>query len=178
MRMLSAAIILLSVSSSVLADEATVDAAQVAKDKRTVETLMRLPNYDVNANAKVKASVLRHLETVKGTPSYLELIERFQLFDTRDDLLELVLNDPASTNGVKATQLLVKFGALAKFQETIDGENTEQAAKAVTALGFHSGEGEPSSRPTLVTNELGLFGRAVKPSIVGPHLAQLRSGSL
>lgn len=112
------------------------DDAQAIKDAAIVETLLRLPNIDVNTNPKMKAAVTRHLETKKGTPRYLELVSRFKLRDAGDDLVHLVATDPASTLGVGAAKLLLEFKDSERVQKALNGEDEKRALGMATAIGL------------------------------------------
>ncbi|MEC7497731.1 MAG: hypothetical protein VYE67_05405, partial [Planctomycetota bacterium] len=54
------------------------DDAQLAKDTRTVETLLRLKSIDPNTNPKLSSAVSRYLKTVEGTARYLEVVEQLK----------------------------------------------------------------------------------------------------
>src|SRR5687768_5158194 len=106
MRLLCRLSLLLALSpAAVFAD----DPAQRAKDAVIVRTLMRLPGIDLNSKPDAKAALLRHLETIRGSEQYLELVEKFKLRETRDELLRLALEHSESTLGMKAAGLLVRF---------------------------------------------------------------------
>lgn len=109
---------------------------QAAKDKLIVETVLRLPSFDVNSNEKVKAAVMRYLDTQRGTPRYLELVERFRLTDTTAELLRMSIENPASTEAVKAASLLLEFGAERLLLEVVDGQDRVRAERALLALGY------------------------------------------
>src|SRR5262245_47163075 len=98
--------LLLALSPSALFAD---DAAQRAKDALIVRTLMGVPGIDLRSKPDAKAALLRHLETIRGSEQYLELVEKFKLRETRDELLRLTLEHSESTLGVKASSLLVKF---------------------------------------------------------------------
>jgi putative heme-binding domain-containing protein len=117
----------------ILADES--NAAQAAKDRTVVETLLRLKGMDVNSSPNWKAAAIRHLETVKGTPKYVELVEKLKLRGVEDELFRVAVTDPVSTHGAKAAELLVRAGELARFQKAISGSDEQLAANAVIALG-------------------------------------------
>src|SRR4051812_2340709 len=86
------------------------DDAQRAKDALIVRTLLRLPGVDLSAKPEAKAALLRHLETLRGSEPYLDIVEKFQLRETREELLRLALEQSESSLGVKAAGLLVKQG--------------------------------------------------------------------
>ena len=66
------------------ADE--VDEATRAKDARRVKALLRLENAQLSEDAK--ASVLRYLQTKKGTEEYLSIVAKFQLKEAKEELVE------------------------------------------------------------------------------------------
>ncbi len=120
-------------SHVVLADEP--NPAQAAKDRTIVETLLRLKGVDVNSSPNWKAAVTRHLETVKGTPKYVELVEKLKLRGVEEELFRVAVEDPASTHGAKAAALLVQSGELARFEQAVTGPDEPLAVQAVNALG-------------------------------------------
>jgi putative heme-binding domain-containing protein len=75
------------------------------------------------------------LETVKGTPKYVELVEKLKLRGVEDELFRLALEDSASTHGAKAAALLVRVGETARFEQAAGGTDETAALQAVTALG-------------------------------------------
>src|SRR5436309_5206249 len=85
------------------------DPVQQAKDAKIVETLQRLEGFDISGRPDIRAAVLRHLATIKKTEPYLMLVRRFELKETSDELVSLVLDNPASTMGVESAKLLVKL---------------------------------------------------------------------
>jgi len=112
-------------------------AGQAAKDAAIVETLLRLPNIDVNKNEKMKAAVTRYLESRKGTERYLELVEKFNLKDTGQELLRLIGEDPSSSLAVRAAGLLLKSDENVAFlQKAIHSNDEEASVGVVTSLGL------------------------------------------
>ncbi|MDA1051920.1 MAG: c-type cytochrome [Planctomycetota bacterium] len=131
MRWIACFLILLSTARTTCGDD-----AQAAKDATIVETLLRLKTVDVNSNPKLKDAVLRHLELHKGTPKYVDLIERLNLRGVEEALLQLALADPASTEGVRAGELLLKRGQAELIAARIDGDDEDVATKAISLLGY------------------------------------------
>lgn len=112
--------------------------AQRAKDALIVKTLLRLPGVDLSAKPGAKAALLRHLETLKGTEQYLELVERFSLRETGDELLKLAVEQSEVTAGVKAAGLLVKFDERERLTKAIADPDPAKGAKVVTVIGLLS----------------------------------------
>lgn len=137
---LAALLIPVFLSSSSLAQDPARDAA-------IVETLLRLPGYNLDANAKAKAAVLRHLETQKGKPRYFELVEKLKLHAAADSLLEMALTKPDSQDGVKAASLLFAFDKAEPLLKTADAKDEKQALAALKVLGL---TGDPKAIPHLL----------------------------
>ena len=79
-------------ASSLSSHGQEVSSAQAKRDATVVETLIRLKRFDVQSKPKLKAAVLRHLETQKGTPKYLELIERFNILFKELQLIQILIS--------------------------------------------------------------------------------------
>ena len=110
-------------------------AAQAAKDRAVVETLLRLKGVSVNANPAWKAAATRHLETVKGTPKFVELVDKLNLLGVEDELFRVAMEEPTTSHGAKAAELIVRFGEFGRFGKAILGSDETQALKAIVALG-------------------------------------------
>src|SRR5262245_37760830 len=85
------------------------DPAQRAKDAIIVRALLRLPGIDLSNKPEQKAALLRHLETIKGSEQYIDIAEKFQLRETRQELLRLTAERGDESLGMKAAGLLLKF---------------------------------------------------------------------
>lgn len=107
-----------------------------ARDAAVVQTLLRLPQFDVNAKPKWRAAVLRHLETLRGTPKYVELIERLKLRGVRDQLIELATEADDENVAVKAATLVIRRHGLNPFRGLIENPEGEpdQANRIVEVL--------------------------------------------
>jgi len=109
------------------------------KDKLIVETLLRLKRYDVSSNDNWKGAVHRHLQTIKGTPRYLELVKIFDIRESIPELLEIAISRPTDTIGVNAAAILLEFQQTVLLQKVIQGKDKARAlalAQAVS-LGVH-----------------------------------------
>lgn len=112
------------------------DDAQAAKDATIVETLLRLKTVNVNSRENLREAVIRHLELHKGTPKYVDLVERLNLLGVEQELLQIALANPASTEGVRAGGLLLKREQATLLLAKIEGTDEEVALKAVSLLGY------------------------------------------
>jgi putative heme-binding domain-containing protein len=115
---------------------AAQDDAQKAKDALVVRTLLRLPGVDLSARPEARAALLRHLETLKGTEQYLDIAAKFQLKETKDELLKLAVEQADGSLGVKAAGLLVKLGEKELIAKAVADPDPTKAARFVTALGL------------------------------------------
>jgi putative heme-binding domain-containing protein len=146
------------------------DAAQAAKDRAVVETLLRLKGVDVNSSPAWKAAAARHLETVKGTPRYVDLVEKLKLRGVEDELFRLALEDPVSTAGAKAAQLLVNSGELERFVRVARGQDELLAVKALAALGTAGNAGVVDVlRPLVVDTNAAVGVRVAAANAVGKY---------
>ncbi len=123
---------LLATASSLAAQ----DPAQRAKDALKVKALVRLKQFNLDGKPEIKAAVLRHLETVKGTTQYLELAEKFQLHEAAGELARLVNEASDDTLAVNAGRLLIKFDAKDAIAAALANADDAKAARAVTVLGL------------------------------------------
>jgi putative heme-binding domain-containing protein len=133
MRTVLSIVAVFAVSSTNLRAE---DSAQRAKDTITVRALLRLPGVDLDSKPEAKAALLRHLETIRGTDQYIDIVERFKLRETAGDLLQLAIERSESTLGVKAAGLLLKFDERQRITKAIADPDSTNAARLITALGL------------------------------------------
>jgi putative heme-binding domain-containing protein len=131
MRWIAAILVLLAVAETTHGAD-----PQAAKDATIVETLLRLKTVDVNSNLKLKDAVLRHLELHKGTPKYVDLIDGLNVRGVEEELLQLALADPASTEGVHAGELLLRRDQDELIAAKIDDVDEAVATNAVSLLGY------------------------------------------
>ena len=109
--------------------------ADSAKTALAMEALGRLQGVDINANPKLKEAVLRVLEKVKGTASFVKLVQQFKLADQNAGLLEVAIAQPASESGVEAMRMLLASGDMTFVRKKLDGTNIIAATRTTEALG-------------------------------------------
>jgi putative heme-binding domain-containing protein len=110
--------------------------AQRAKDAVVVRALARLPGIDLATKPDAKAALLRHLETIKSSDAYFDLIEKFKLREVGPELLKITVDSSDSTIAVKAARLLVKFDDRELLAKAIADQDSAKAAKLVELLGL------------------------------------------
>jgi len=128
------------------------DAAQRAKDAIVVRTLLRLRGDSLENRPEAKAALLRHLETLRGSQQYLEIVERFKLRECADELLRLALAEGEKTLGVDAAHLLVKLGAEQTLAAAIADPDPAKAAQFIATLGLAADAGVNQWLQPLVEN--------------------------
>jgi putative heme-binding domain-containing protein len=107
-----------------------------AKDARRVKALLRLENVDLETLPEAKASLLRHLDTIKGTDEYLELVRRFKLKAATPELVKLAIEKGEETSGVEAAKTLLDFAANDAIAAELSGDDVTRAAKLIAAIGL------------------------------------------
>ena len=110
--------------------------AEPEKTALAVEALSRLQGMDLNANPKLKQTVLKVLQRTRGTPSFVKLVQQFNLTGQNAGLLEVVVAQPASESGVEAMRLILASGDTALVATTLAGTNALEATRAAEALGY------------------------------------------
>lgn len=137
-------LILLFVPVFLPADEA--EEAQRAKDERIVQTILRLPGFDLNSKPDAKAAVLRHLSRIEGQDKYVELVTKLHLAaEVAPALLKQAVAAPESNVGVNCVALLLKANKLDGIREAVSGKD-EAAAAILTALGL---SGQRAAQPLI-----------------------------
>ena len=119
-------------------EDRAAEAAQVAKDRRVVETLLRLKGIKLDSNPKWKAAVRRHLRRIEGSPKYFELVERFGLRDESPQLLQLANAAKTPDATVNAVRLLLKFEQQAAIRQAFK-QYPAQAPGLISSLGLAGG---------------------------------------
>lgn len=127
-------VVVLASVALAIAEEASP--AQRAKDALIVKTLQRLPGVDLSSKPEAKAALLRHLATIAGGDEYLTLVEKFNLRETKDELLKLAIEKGDSTAGVKAAGLLVKFDERELLAKAIADPDPAKGTQVVAVLGL------------------------------------------
>jgi putative membrane-bound dehydrogenase-like protein len=112
-----------------------------AENSVIVDLLLRLDGFNLDAQPRAKGAVLQFLKANPGSEPFFQLVERFQLKDFDDVLLELAVAKPAETSGVKAADLLIKLDDQNRIAQTLAGDDADRAAALVTALGNVGGNG-------------------------------------
>lgn len=108
--------------------------AQPAKvDEKTavqIEALNRLKGADLEANAALKAAVLRILEKTRGTPQFVEIVRDFNLKGHSSALLDYAIKYPNETSAIEAFRLALAEEALS-IPALLDSTNAVAVVKLI-----------------------------------------------
>jgi putative heme-binding domain-containing protein len=119
-------------------------------DDVALEALKRLEGIDLDENPAVKQAVLRVLENHRGTPVFVRIVKQFDLRDHAPELLEIVVEHPATEHGVEAMRLLLTQGHSDRVREALSGSDPDAPIPLVTALGLSGAhESVPLLEPLL-----------------------------
>ena len=124
-----------SLPFSLLESQEIPDDAQLAKDTRTVETLLRLKSIDPNTNPKLSSAVSRYLKTVEGTDRYLEVVEQLKFKAAAEGIYELAIGHADTPLGVQATRVLLKLDGPSRILEVLETGSTEEKVAVVNLFG-------------------------------------------
>jgi putative heme-binding domain-containing protein len=97
-----------------------------------LEALSRLKGIDLDSNPAVKSAVLKILEQLKGTQSFVEIVRDFGIKDQDAALLDYATRNPNSSSGVEAAGLVLSHKNLDLLKATLAGTN---AGPLLQALG-------------------------------------------
>lgn len=113
----------------------TDDPAQLAKDTRTVETLLRLKTIDPNSNPKLSEAVSRYLSSVKGTARYLEVVEQLKFKAASEGLLRLAIDNSEEPLGTQAIRALLNLEEAPLVLRSFKESSNEDQVKIAHLLG-------------------------------------------
>src|SRR5262245_13367959 len=131
-RSLGTALLVISCLFGHMAFSADADADKTAL---AVEALSRLQGVDLNANPKLKETVLRVLERTHGTPSFVKLVRQFNLIDQNAGLLDVATAQPAGESGIEAMKMILASGDTSLVEHLLASTNTVAAAAVAEVLG-------------------------------------------
>lgn len=100
-----------------------------------VEALSRLQDVDLEANPKLKQTVLKVLEKTRGTPGFMKLVQQFKLPGQNRGLLEVTIAQPSSESGIEAMRMILASGDRGVIEKALAETNTAVAIKTAEALG-------------------------------------------
>lgn len=103
-------------------------------DRSVAETLLRLPNFDLQSRPDLLEKIDRYLQANLGTTRYFQLVRQFELQDRNDELLALALTQAGTTPGTWAAETLVRFGKRNQIEQAVLSTETESSVAAVRSI--------------------------------------------
>jgi len=113
----------------------------------SAEALNRLKGFDVSKNQQQKAALNRVLDSLKGQPQFVTLVEKFSVADRYNDLLLLAIEKPDDQIGIDAIRVLLNkeqqnlFAAALLFGKPTDKPEVQRATLALATVLSNSGDG-------------------------------------
>jgi putative heme-binding domain-containing protein len=85
---------------------------------------------------EVKAALARSLASVRGTPKFVELVERYDVRDQLDELVRLAIEKPNETAGTEAARVAIAWGGAPRLGAVATGADGDgdAARRAITVL--------------------------------------------
>lgn len=105
------------------------------KNDITLTSLRMLQPASVAKSPELVHILNEVLETQKGKPEFLELVDRYQAKTQNPALLKMAISDPESNSGTAATRLLLKLDNAGLVKNTIYGTNTPASTAILKSLG-------------------------------------------
>lgn len=115
---------------------AMLDHSGANQDHVSRLALSHLGTKTVQNSPKAQAALQKALtsESVKGTQHFVNLVERYELKDQNEELLQIVLEHKDSTLGVQAARLMTTSGGTDLLEESLKEKNKEAIKGVLTAL--------------------------------------------
>lgn len=135
---------------------ATETSATASPDRNAIalEALNRLKGMDLESNPALKGAVLRVLESVKGSPQFVEIVRDFKISGQERSLLEFAVRRPSDSMGAEAGRMLLSTDkGLALLSENLNSSPAMIAMKTAEFLGNTGDKRAISLLETLVTND-------------------------
>lgn len=99
------------------------------------ETLQRLTSNEFQASPNAKSALDRVLAVMKGTPQFIQLVQRFQLKDRYAELLTLAQENPDQQIGVEAIRALLRNKEWGVLADALRNPDTKAAVAIAQAMG-------------------------------------------
>lgn len=97
-----------------------------------LETLSRLKDADLEANAALKGAVLKVLEKTRGEPEFVEIVRDFRLPGQEAELVRVAGLHPQTPQAVEAVRMVLASSQSAVLTQALEGE---QASALIEVLG-------------------------------------------
>jgi putative heme-binding domain-containing protein len=154
-----------------LSGNALLRAEDANRTAIALEALSRLKGIDLDSNPGVKKAVVKLLDQARGTPQFVEIVRDFKFKDQDPALLEIAIQNPASSIGADAMRLILGGQNVDLVKQALAGTNAVVVTEALGNTGAQ--EIVPLLLP-IVTNsarEVAVRQQAVR------SLAQVQTGA-
>ncbi|MDZ7694104.1 MAG: c-type cytochrome [Balneolaceae bacterium] len=100
--------------------------------------LKQLDRSALQVSPIVKRELEQALDAARGTPEFLDLVEKFELENQNEELLTLMQTYPDSSLGIRASQLSLEYGGGEMITSVLKGNDGENKQKVIQVLGNSS----------------------------------------
>src|SRR6185503_6814607 len=94
------------------------------------EVVVRLRTSSRNS-ARVKQIVNSMLDSAKGTPAFIDLVEQFDVKDRNEEVLGVVLANPAGQSAATGVRILMRNGGSGLIEKALSGAEGDKLAQAL-----------------------------------------------
>lgn len=112
-----------------------------------MEALKRMKGIDLEKNPAIKTAVLKVLDSARGTPQFVQIIQEFKIPGRNPELLAFALEHPKEPEAVTAIRLILDSNQLDPLRTTLKQASPESAGVLTTLLGKSS---DPKTVPLLL----------------------------
>jgi putative membrane-bound dehydrogenase-like protein len=105
------------------------------RDLITAESITRLKGFDLKKNPEYAAAVDKLLDARRGTPLFLELVDKFSVAARYPDVLAMAQKDAEGQVGVNAVKVLLDKNQKPLLQTALADKNAEMALNTAKVLG-------------------------------------------
>jgi putative heme-binding domain-containing protein len=110
-------------------------AANTSGDTALNKVVLRHLDMGAVKSSPVAQTALRNLvQALRGTPEYIELVERYEIRSENPQLLEIAINSENNQVARNAGRLLLKHGGREMAWQVINGKDTAQASALLRSL--------------------------------------------
>lgn len=99
------------------------------------EALARVKGFDPAKNAEHGKILGRLLDSVRGTPEFVQLVDRFDVSGHEKGLLKVLLGHPETSAAAIAARRLLRSDHREKLRSMLLGDDSTSALKVATAIG-------------------------------------------
>lgn len=99
------------------------------------EAVLRLQGFDLKERPKYHRAVMRVVEDMRGSSTYVRLVDKFSIESEYPNLLSMAQLEPDDPRSVESTRTLLSKGQSALIEQGLESDEPERVAGTVRALG-------------------------------------------